>query len=235
MSTTASRMRKLHQLHIKFQKVQAQLDRGPKQIQARQHFVQRKQTKLETEKECLISLKKTADAKTLDFKTNDRKISELKSKLNMASSNREYDIIKGQIEADTMANSVLEDEILESLESVDQAQVEWTNLNEEYTVAKSEEERVAKAITAAEPDLKNESRVLESEISDAAHSLPAEVAVVYRRLVQAHGSNALAPVENGACSACNVDLSPQSRVELNSGKIIFCRPCGRMLYLPGNE
>ncbi|MCA9019702.1 MAG: hypothetical protein KDA74_06150 [Planctomycetaceae bacterium] len=33
------------------------------------------------------------------------------------------------------------------------------------------------------------------------------------------------------CSACNVMLEPQVRVELNSGRLVFCKSCGRLLYM----
>ena len=220
MSTTASGLRELHQLHIKLRQVQDQLERGPKQINARQQFTQRKQEEFGAKKEYLTTQRMTSDEKSLQLKTNESKIAELNLKLNTASSNREYDIIKGQIDADTMANSVLEDEILDSLEKVDQSQAEVAKLEEECAKANSEEERVSNEITAAEPGLKSELATLESAIADAARTLLA---------------GALAPVQNGACGACYVDLSPQSRVELNSGKVIFCRPCGRLLYLPEGE
>ncbi len=235
MSTAASGLRELHQLHIQLRDVNEKLARGPKQIKARELFVQRKQAELETQKEKLITQKKAADERSLQLKTNEAKIAELRGKLNTASSNREFDIINGQIAADTMANSVLEDEILECLEKVDQAQVEHGKLGEEVQAALAQVERLSKETADAEPGLREEAASLGAAIAEAEKGLPGDVAVVYRRLLNAHGSGALAAVVNGACSECNVGLSPQSRVELNSGKITFCRPCGRLLYLPEGE
>ena len=63
-----------------------------------------------------------ADQKQLQLKAGEEKIKDLKRKLNAAASNREYQILKEQIAADEMANSVLEDEILEALEKIDQFQ-----------------------------------------------------------------------------------------------------------------
>ena len=59
-----------------------------------------------------------------------------------------------------------------------------------------------------------------------------DVLTHFRRLVAAHGAGALAAAEGGVCSACYIELSPQMRVELNSDKLVFCRSCGRLLYLP---
>ena len=235
MSTAASGLRELHQLHVQLRDVNDKLERGPKQIKARELFVQRKQNELDAQKENLTTQRKAADERSLQLKINEAKIAELKGKLNTASSNREFDIFKGQIDADTMANSVLEDEILEYLEKVDQAQVAHGKLGEEVTVAQAEVERIRKETADAEPGLNEAAASLGEAIAEAEKALPGDVAVVYRRLLNAHGSGALAAVENGACSECNVGLSPQSRVELNSGKITFCKPCGRLLYLPESE
>ena len=230
MSTAASGLRELHQLHIKSRQVQESLVRGPNQIKARRQFAERKQADLDAQKEHLTSLKMLVDQKNLQLKTNENKIADLKLKLNTASSNREFDVLKGQIEADTMANSVLEDEILECLDKIDTAQVATGKLNEETEAAGAEERRIAQEVTSAEPGLRQESESLAASIAESESTLPGEVAVVYRRLVQAHGSGALAPVEGGACTECFVGLSPQSCVELNAGKILFCRHCGRLLY-----
>ncbi len=235
MSTAASGLKDLHQLHIQLRDVQAKLDRGPKQVKARQQFAERKQAELDAHKNHLIELKKGADRKSLQLKANEAKIAELKMKLNTASSNREFDVFKSQIDADTMANSVLEDEILEALETTDAAESALKGLEEDLATASAEGNRVAQEVAAAEPRLKEEVAELESVLRAAESSLPGEVAEVYRRLVQAHGAGALAPVENKACTACHAILAPQERVLVNTGQIIFCRSCGRLLYLASNE
>lgn len=231
MSTAASGLKDLHQLHIQLRDVQEKLDRGPKQVKARQQFAARKQAELDIRKDRLVELKKLANQKSLQLKTNDAKIADLRMKLNTASSNREFDIIKSQIDADTMANSVLEDEILETLETADSVESELKRLEGEFETATAGAKRVAQEVAAAEPRLKEETAELESALRAAERSLPGQVATVYRRLVNAHGAGALAPVENKACTACNAILAPQECVLVNTDQIIFCRSCGRLLYL----
>lgn len=232
MSTSAGGLKELHELHIQLQQVQEQLERGPKQVRARRQFAERKQEELERARKQYTELRKAADEKSLQLKSNESKIAELKIKLNSASSNREFDIIKTQIDADSMANSVLEDEILEALEKVDQMQRRIKTAEQDHTAAQSEAQRVAEEVAAAEPGLRERIGELESALRIAEQSLPDEVAEVYRRLVHAHGSGALAPVVNKACTACYAILSPQHNIELNLGKILFCKSCGRLLYRP---
>jgi len=230
MSTAAGGLKDLHQLHIQLRDVQDQLARGPRLIKARRQFGERKQDEFEAQKAHVTELRKSADQKALQLKTNEAKIAELSGKLNTASSNREFDIIKSQIDADTMANSVLEDEILEAMEKIDAALSVVKELEKELDATRSELQRFSDDVAAVAPQLEEDAQRLETALQSAERTLPGEVAVVYRRLVQAHGSAALARVENGACAECHATLAPQERVQVNVQRIIFCRSCGRILY-----
>ena len=230
MRTASGSLKELHQIHLQLKLVQEKLRQGPKLIEARSQFSQRKQAELQEQRQLLVQLKMTADQKSLQLKTNESKISELKLKLNSASSNREFDIFKSQIDADTMANSVLEDEILEAYEKVDRTQESIQTCEEQLSAAQSQEQRIAAEVAATEPELRSEADRLESALSSAERELPANVMDRYRRLVQAHGSDALSLVENKSCTSCYTLLTPNECVEINIGKFLFCRSCGRLLY-----
>jgi predicted nucleic acid-binding Zn-ribbon protein len=232
MNAVMGSLKDLHQIHIQLQDVHDQIARGPRQTNARAMFTARKQADWEAAKEGLKKAKMAADQKALQLKTNEAKIADLKGKLNMASSNREFDIFRSQIDADTMANSVLEDEILEALETVDRMQVAAGKAQQEFEQAKSEQDRITKEISAADPKLQQTAEELSAHLKAAERQLPGGILEVYRRLVQANGASALASVENKACTACFAILSSNSLIELNTGKTHFCRSCGRLLYLP---
>jgi len=230
MSTAAVSLKDLHQLHTRLREAQERLDRGPKQVEARNRFSEDCAVEVDARKKRLAQHKMAADEKTLQLKSNEARISELKLKLNSATSNREFGIIKSQIDADVMANSVLEDEILEVLEKVDQTQSAIREATEEHDKSTTEAERITAEVTAATPTRRAECEKLELALKAAETAIPASVMVNYRRLVQAHGSGALASVHGKACGACFAILSPNFLVEIRTGKIIFCRSCGRMLY-----
>lgn len=231
MNASATDLKGLHQLLLEYRQVEEQLERGPKQVKTRQQIIQKKTAERDAAKDRLTDLRKLSDQKGLQLKSHEAKIADLKNKLNMANSNREYDIIRSQIDADTMAKSVLEDEILETLELVDAAQVEVGRINEEIQKLEADVQKHLADVEAQVPGLKSSVDALKQQIAEYEKFLPSEVATMYRRLVTAHGPEALAPVENGTCQFCNVRLLAQSRVELNSGKIIFCKNCGRLMYL----
>lgn len=227
-------LKSLHQLHREYQEVQQQLDRGPKLIRAREAATEQKQADLDAQRERSKVLRMTADKKSLQLKTNEAKIDELRGKLNLINSNREYDALRTQIDADKMANSVLEDEILETLEQVDTCQIACKRLEQELAACKAEEARIAKEVSAQAQTLEGRAASLQASLADAEQHLPGDAIAGYRRLAQAHGPGALAEVVNKVCTACYVQLPPQALVQLKSGQLMFCKTCGRLLY-PGED
>lgn len=230
MSMVKGALKSLHQLHLELRDVHDKLSQGPRQIEARKKVVLRRQAELETYSEQKQQLKMSADEKSLQLKTNEGKISELKVKLNTCTSNREFDIFRSQIDADEMANSVLEDEILEAFERVDGVQDAIGVCEQDLQAAHDEEVRLTEAVAAAAPGLQSEADRLEGSLAEAERGLPSKIMVQYRRLVQAHGAEALAAVDGKICTSCFTLLSPNEGVELNMGKVAFCRSCGRLLY-----
>lgn len=227
-------LKALHEVHQRLQEVQESLARGPRQIQAKKMVVDRKKTELENQRQALKQARLTADQKNLQLKTNENKINDLKSKLNAVGSNREYEILTGQIAADTMANSVLEDEILEALTKIDQVQIELKQAEQEVAAAEADLAKVTADVASRDAGLKEQLDTFQAEVAVAEKFLPNDIAPQYRRAVQAFGADALAAVENSNCSNCNIHLTQQKMVELKSGKWMFCS-CGRLLYAPDGK
>ena len=232
MTTAASGLRELHQLHVEHAQVLDQLEAGPRRVRARESLSLRKQDESDAEQKAVTDLRKASDERALQLKTNEMRLVDLRSKLNAASSNREFDIIKGQIDADVAANGVLEDEILELFERVDVAQERVSEIESERDAALTEHQRSVVEVAANEPGLHEERGKLEQSISESEKGLPSgEIADRYRRLVKAHGAGAMAKVVEGSCTSCSIRLSAQLVVELSLGKIVSCNNCGRLLYL----
>ena len=84
------------------------------------------------------------------------------------------------------------------------------------------------------PGLLDDAGRLDGKIKSAEAFLTGETHKRYRRLVESHGADALAECDRGNCAECNVSLTNQMQVALNSGNLIFCSSCGRLMYLaPG--
>ncbi len=235
MATAASGLRELHQLHVEHLEVLDELEAGPRRVRAYDALTSKKHGEVDAEQLSLTNLRKASDERTLQLKTNETKLIDLRSKLNTASSNREFDIFKGQIDADSVANSVLEDEILELYERVEGSQKRMAEKDAERETAQTEQERVTAEVAAVEPGLHEQRKKLEQAISESERQLPEDVADRYQRLVRAHGAGAMAEVIDGSCTACSIRISPQFQVETSLGQIVSCNNCGRLLYVTDDD
>lgn len=231
MGAAKNGIRELHALYMQLREVQNQLQSAPRQIKVRQQVTAGKQSDIDALKEKMKKLKASADQSNLQVKTNESKVVNLKVKLNQASSNREFDALRSEIEADEMANSVLEDEVLAAFEKLDRLKEEVTQLEAELTTYKAAETKLAQQLESAAPGLRKRSEELSAAISTAEDVIPGEMRSAYSRMAAAHGPDSFAEVEGNQCQACFVSLPPQTLVELKTGKVVFCKSCGKVLYL----
>jgi len=232
MSVTASALRELHRIHQQLTDLRERLDRGPKQIKARQANVAQAEERLAKAQAELKASRVAADQKQLLLKSSEAKIIDLKAKLNAASSNREYQALKDQIAADQMAGSVLSDEILEALEKIDEQRKSIGQFEEQVVKAKEELTKVQNTIREHESSLKTDVARLETDLKEAEKGLPADFRQSYDRIVKARGEDALAKVEGDVCGGCYYQLTANQVSELTMSRAIFCKSCGRLLYLP---
>lgn len=230
MDSIPEGLKRLHLLHLESHETLEKLERGPKLIEKRKKKSAAKLQEALEQKAHITELRKSADQKSLQLKTNEARIIDLNGKLNAASSNREYDVISSQIAADNMANSVLEDEILEALEKVDKAVSQLAVLEEEHQAAVEDEQTLATRITSERPGLEADASKHQGAMKQAERVIPAKHMEMYRRLVHRYGAGALAAVENDACGNCFSLFTSQEKVKLNMGELHFCRECNRIVY-----
>lgn len=222
---------RLHQLLQNLKRVQDQLQRGPRQIKARQKKVVEAQNALSEKEAELKSVRAESDKKNLDLKTKESNLVDFKRKLNAAKSNREFEIISGQIDADIAAKAVLEDEIIEYLDRVDALQKEIEVVKTKITQSEEDARNFASEFESKAVELQDKEKELREQVKDAQQIVPKEMREQFGRLVNAYGPEAMAECVNSSCSHCFVKMTPQSRVMLNSGKVLFCGSCGRLNYL----
>jgi predicted nucleic acid-binding Zn-ribbon protein len=73
---------------------------------------------------------------------------------------------------------------------------------------------------------------LQEELRQAESLLPVDVRENYQRVVRAKGEDALAPIQGEICGGCNQRVLLNMLADLRMSKLVFCKTCGRLLYLP---
>jgi len=230
MASAGAQYGHLHQLLMQLKEVQDQLARGPRQIKARQARTAEAEQHLGVKEGELKEARTNIDRKNLELRTKEAHLADLQGKLNQAASNREFDIIRGQMDADRAAKAVLEDEILEWLDRLDARQRDVTDAKKAIQDATEEVRRYATEFEQKAAELHTTEAQLRSEIEVAEKIIPTEIRVQYRRLIDTYGAEGMASTQNGVCNQCFVNLTSQNKVQLNSGMLMFCSVCGRLLY-----
>jgi predicted nucleic acid-binding Zn-ribbon protein len=225
-------LRTLHRIHRQLSDLKERLDRGPKQIVANEANVRHREELLAQVKTEAKSLRVAVDQKQLQLKSSEDKVKDLRRKLNAASNNREYQALLEQIDADEMANSVLADEILEALEKIDAFQANLREADAASAAARQKAEQIGGEVAQQKPSLTSDIARLEAELRESEATLPDEVRQVYRRIVRGKGEDALAMVENQCCGGCNQQIQLNMLNQIMLGQPVFCKTCGRLLYLP---
>jgi predicted nucleic acid-binding Zn-ribbon protein len=233
MSITAAALRELHQIHQQLADLRDRLERGPKQVRAREANLVQLETKLAEARERAKQTQMAVDRKQLDLKSGEQKVIDLRVKLNAASSNREYQALLEQIAAAEMAGSVLQDEILEGLEKTDQLTIAVKEAEKNLAAGKQELEKARQAVAASAATIRTDLNRLEGELVQAEKALPADVKIDYQRVVRSKGADSLAAAEDGVCTGCGQQITLNMQNELKLSKLVFCKACGRLLYLPG--
>ncbi len=228
----AETLRTLHRIHRQRTDLQGQLRRGPLQLQAGINSIDQVKQQRDGIKDNIKKSKMNADQKQLQLRSREQRVEDLKVKLNQAASNKEYQLIKEQIAADTQANSVLADEILEILEQIDvlvsDLAVKENELKEAEAKQKKLEGEVQERMKSAQSDLDG----VEKELAVVEQQLPASFRVEYQRIINTRGEEGLAAVEGDTCSGCYQTLTVQMINQMHLDQLVSCPNCGAFLYFP---
>ncbi len=232
MAIDAASLRALHHLLGQLAELRDRLARGPRQITIREQNVAARQADLQGAIEAEKQARLLVDRKQLDLRSSEQKIADWQVKLNQASSNKEFQALREQIAAGEMANSVLSDEILEGFEKIDMLAAKVKEAEAALESTRQEMQRVATQIEAAAEGLKQEIARYEGELTAAERALPGELKVDYQRVVREKGADAMAEVEGMVCGGCGQQMTANMQSDLMLSRPVFCKICGRLLYLP---
>lgn len=232
MTISASALRELHRIHRQLSDLRERLARGPKLVKAREANVAQLEAAHQKVKDAAKAAKMSADRKQLDLRSGENKILDLQRKLNTCSSNKEYQALLDQIAAAEMANSVLSDEILEGLEEVDSLDGKIKEAQKLVEAGKQELTKIREQVSNQTVGIETDITRLEGELKEAEKILPSDFRAEYDRVVRSKGEDALAAVEGEHCGGCNQTITANMLNDLYLSRAVFCRSCGRLLYLP---
>ncbi|MEC8557213.1 MAG: phospholipase [Planctomycetota bacterium] len=231
MTATAPLVQTLHRIIRQKTDLEGQLRRGPKVVAAAQAKLDAANQGAQDVKDRMTQMRLDAESKQLQMKEREDKIHQWNGQLNAAKENREYQTLKDQIAADSQANVVLSDEILEILEGLDAMEGDLKTAEEQAKLVEADFEMIKNQIAEKKANLELELARVTAELAETEKGLGSDIRDHYQRIVAAKGEDGLAAAEDGCCSGCYQSLTPQIREQLATAKSVLCPSCDCILYL----
>ena len=193
--------------------------------------IQRLHEDFEDIKSAKLQARKAVDEKELYMKVLDDKESELKNKLASISNQKEFKSLEKEtlvINADRLRH---EQELLvlwNKLETLHKT-YEFKHTLHEEQVAKfhTEVEKIKNEITALHAQLVD----LEAQRLEKQKNVPQEWLDMYVNM-KGRVPNPVVPVVNDSCDACFYSVTSRDLQSLRNNKLLQCRDCYRLLYIP---
>lgn len=153
---------------------------------------------------------------------------------NLMSSKRQDEYTAAIREADAARKqiSALETQILEHLESLEQAEAALNERADEIASLNSDREARLKGFDDETATMGERLAAARKEREEVFASLPKAMSALYSRIrARIRDGVAVAEARNRSCSACFMSLRPQVMAEIRRGEeILTCDNCGRILY-----
>ena len=211
--------------------IQKEIDAVPPRIAAVKADVDSEKKRMDAAKARTQDLEKKKKSKELDVAAKEEAARKHQSQLNELKSNDAYKAMQIEIDKEKAAANDLETEIL--------------NLMVEIDEAKAAEKALAAELKKIEDFAKGDLEKLEAEMShakgrhDAAKAerdaalapVPPEAIKIFNHIRSRGKLDAVVPVVNGHCGACQISLSPALALEVAKLKTLTtCESCQRIIY-----
>jgi predicted nucleic acid-binding Zn-ribbon protein len=231
MPGPAAILRELHRFHRHAEDLRTQINRGPQTIKAHQDKTAKQEDLLQQAQESIKKLKITLHEKDVSLKAQHQVVAKHEKQLNEATSRKEYDTLRVEIESDKKGCSKIEDEMLEVMGEIETRALQIPEYEKAIKKAKEDTARVLSDVQARRNDFTDRLNEALKSIHEVEASLPEDVRALYDRLVAAKGDSAMASVVGRTCSACYTEITAQNENDLRQERLVLCKSCGRILYL----
>ena len=231
-------MKQQLQLLWKLQTVEQQIEEAqrkkvayPLELERLQELLRAQQEKQEEEKRRIEELEKERVAMEGELELESERIKRSQLRLLEIKTNKEYQALLQEIEGGKDRNSQREEEIIETLEKIDQLKADYANTVEraqkERGSIEDETAKIKEQMVKVDQDITHWQQARE----DIVKGLDPEHLKRYNTLKEKRNGIAIVLVKDEGCQGCFVNIPPQMYNEVQKHKeIILCPNCNRILY-----
>ncbi len=225
----------LQTIDLRIQEMEREKKQIPQFITSLEAEFHKQEEKLKSEKGEAERLQKERRQKEKELEEEVDRVKKTESRVFEIKTNKEYQAVLKEIEGAKKLNRQREEEILEILERLEEIQKRVIEGEKELAGKKRE-------FDLQLADLRQKEASFEAEMSDEVRQrekeqkgIPPDLLSRYRMLLEKRQGIAVAPVRQGVCQACNMNLRPQLYIELQRQEdLILCPNCNRILFWENN-
>lgn len=214
----------IHQLMLQKKALDVQNEQFEKERSATEQQAKVSQSKW-------ITLKKEVDARELEMKVLDGQEAEKKRRLEHATDYKMYQALKSEIAQIKLAQHNLEEGIIAAWDDLESAKREYDT---QSTALAQKDIAIDSALaqnTQKSVEIDAQIEQLHAKRDTLEKQIPDEWRDKYT-MMRARVPNPVVPVINGICSACFYRVLDQDILALTHRKLLQCKDCFRLLYLP---
>jgi len=224
---------KLQQVDIDANRIQKHLESVDNRIEALETGVKDFEKIIENEETVISELNQKYKDYETDVQMNQERISKSKEKLRSVKTNKEYQSSLKEIEDLETINSKIEDEMLEFLDHIEDAEKKLRNAQTEYST--SVEQANAEKFDILEEAEQGKQELLELHASrdDISLNVESKLLEIFSKSKSKQTNRiAIVAVLDAVCQGCNMNIPPQMYNELHRfDRLEYCPYCQRIIYL----
>lgn len=222
----------LQALDMQIYKLTAEKELMPQEISNLEDSLKQKQSGMKEAEDNLKNIQLKHKEKEITLGTKEEEVRKLQAQLNQIKTNKEYTTMVNEIESHKADNSLLEEEIIKFMDSIDEAKACHDQEKQKFTEESKSIDTQIKEIREQIKDIEAAIIELKKKREDLSPLIDKKLLSEYERILAGRDGQALAKVVNNNCGGCYMQLPPQIINEIcMKEKIIFCENCQRMLYI----
>ncbi|HYL77979.1 MAG TPA: C4-type zinc ribbon domain-containing protein [Bryobacteraceae bacterium] len=231
MTADIEQVTRLQSLDQKIGELEREIATLPKHIAHIEKALDSHLRRLEADRAALLANQKERKQLEDDVKVENQKISKLRDQMLGAKTNEQYRAFQHEISFCEGAIRKAEDRTLDLMAEAEpldgNVKKAEAALKEEKQQVEAEKAR-ARERTAAD---KKQLEQAQAERKTLVAAVKPQTYRDYERIRKKWHGSALAEASGGRCSGCQIVLRPQFYQDLrNSGELMFCESCGRILF-----
>lgn len=226
----------LNQLVWEIQQLEAQKQKLPQQLARQQERIDKAKAKLAQLQEEGKKMQAHLREQENQLATLESNIAKKQLQLNDSKNNKEYTALVEEIKGKKDEKGILEEAALKAMESIEQHNQAAKEQQKKIDDLKVEHQQFAKEAQVSIQEI--DQQVAELEVKrlqkrEEVANLDRATLELYERVAGTKTGKAMVPVADDACGFCYRQLLRNETASLEGGKTVFCKTCGRLLYLPG--